>query len=87
MSKSKIIRIICSIPLVLSLTVCIVSMFTGVNVLLFGVDDVQYGIKAFILRVVFQWVMFWWLYIICIAGIIVITIMIIRNKKNNIGPK
>ncbi len=87
MSKSKIIRIICSIPLVLSLTVCIVSMFTGVNVLLFGVDDVQYGIKAFILRVVFQWVMFWWLYIICIAGIIVTTIMIIRNKKNNIGPK
>lgn len=87
MSKSKIIRIICSIPLVLSLTVCIVSMFTGVNVLLFGVDDVQYGIKAFILRVVFQWVMFWWLYIICIAGIIVTTIMIIRNKKNNIGQK
>lgn len=87
MSKSKIIIIICSIPLVLSLTVCIVSMFTGVNVLLFGVDDVQYGIKAFILRVVFQWVMFWWLYIICIAGIIVTTIMIIRNKKNNIGPK
>lgn len=86
MSKSKIIRIICSIPLVLSLTVCIVSMFTGVNVLLFGVDDVQYGIKAFILRVVFQWVMFWWLYIICIAGIIVTTIMIIRNKKN-IGQK
>lgn len=87
MSKSKIIRVICSIPLVLSLTVCIVSMFTGVNVLLFGVDDVQYGIKAFILMVIFHWVIFWWLYIICIAGIIVTTIMIIRNKKNNIGQK
>lgn len=83
MENCKVIRGVCIAPFIVSLLVCIVSMFTGVSNGLFGVQTVDYGTDAFMWMLIIQIMLLWWLYIICIIGIAVTTIKIRKYKKTH----
>lgn len=80
--KLKLIRKICAAPFVVSLIICVVFSIIGVGdfMLTSGLD---LGFDAFIDAAFVLAFYFWWLYIICLVGIVVTSIMIMKKHKIN----
>lgn len=68
----KIVRIICILPIVFLMFASIYNAFNGMTFL----DEKYYGIDAFQLTIALCFGVLFWLWIICIMGIIATTIFI-----------
>ena len=80
LKKLKLIRMIFVAPYAISLVICTVFSFIGIGDFMLS-SGLDLGLEGFIDAAFILIWYFWWLYIICLIGIIVTSVMIM--KKNN----
>ncbi len=78
--KIKIVRIIFIIPILIMMCISLVNAFVGVGAF---INSSYSGITAFALTLIAFMVSYWWIWLICIVGTLLTSILLkIINKQS-----